>query len=58
MGNHTLFCLILSLFCHVGLVGCVYGGAYSVFFLLLVWVGVYVREHAILPSIGLFVFFF
>ena len=38
MGNHTLFCLILS------------------FFPLLVWLGVYVREQALLPSICLFAF--
>ena len=37
----------------------VYMGEHTLFFfLLLVWVGVYVGEQAILPSIGLFAFFF
>ena len=36
VGNHTLFCLMLSFFCHAGLVGCVCGGESSTSFNLFV----------------------
>ena len=59
VGNHTLFCLMLSFFAMLVWLG-VYMGEHTLFFfvfLLLLWVGVYVREQALLPSICLFAFF-